>query len=157
MPTFNFSLSKKVIRERKTSKNNNRGEVIIKDDVKGIVFINENAEYYVKVEDINYLIHKDSYSCKGKAKIYRQGYFDKGRFCSIRLVDDRKECDKNYWLPFGIGSTVIGTIINIYNINYFLIKDCFTEFNDESKNAITFYNNHLIEINNIIRKRRNEI
>lgn len=150
MAYFNFKLPKKKDRKRVTKRIGNK-------NVKGIIHISINGNYHV-VDDngVTYNINSSNFSCKNKEKIYRQGMFDKNNFCYIRSIDNRHEKDKNFWIPFGIGCVVVGDVIFDENdIPTFDIKECNSDYNSEqSKEAIRFYKEHLIEINNAIRKRQ---
>lgn len=156
MPAINFSLKPSKKKERKTIKSGNRTQVIEKN-VTGVVCINIDAVYYVKIGDSQYPIHKDCYSCKGKQYIYRQGEYDKSRVVYIRTVDNCYESIPNFWLPFNVGCVVTGDIVFNHDayVKQFVIKQCWIEWhNDEATEAINFYKEHLNVINDIIRKRR---
>lgn len=158
MPSFDFSLPKKKVSKRKTSKNSNRNEVI-KKNVKGIVWINRNAEYSVAINEnsitFEYPIHYSCYSCKGHARIYRRGVPFKDRYVYIRNIGKYSEQNPNHYLPFAPGCVVLGDLVKTsLNVSpLFIIKDCWIELdNKESHAAITFYKEHIDEINEIIRK-----
>lgn len=153
MPTFSFSFSKK--KEKQASKNNNRNKVILKN-IRGVVWINVNAEYTVVIlkDKTEYPIHHSCYSCKGQFRIYRQGVNDKSRFCYIRLQDKCTEQNTNYWLPFAPGCVVCGNLVqdNITYKKVFVIKECWTELNNEEANkAFNYYKKHMKEINDLIK------
>lgn len=153
MPSFDFSLPKNKIQKRKTYKDYNRNEILLKN-VKGIVWINSNAEYSVSIEnDGKYPICKDCYSCKGHETIYRRGVPFKERYIYIREYGKYTEQNPNHYLPFAPGCIVIGNLIlNSFNNKVFVIKKCYIELdNEESHKAVEFYKNHINEINNIIK------
>lgn len=151
MPSFNFSIPKKVA-NKKFSKNKHK--VILKD-VKGVIWIDENAEYWVALDNFQYPIHPDCYSCKGKSTVYRQEECYKSNLKYIRNAGECYELNNNFWLPFGIGCVVCGDLIDIGKVSpVFIIKDCWTEYNNESHKALEFYRKHIKEINDIIRNRR---
>lgn len=147
MPLINFNIAIKnnIVPKHRDS--------IIAKNVIGVVWVTEDAEYYVKLDDgRTYKIHKDCYSCKGKSDIYSQAYDN--RILYIRC-DNLCEQDNNYWLPFGVGCVVKGNIIEINKgIKFFYIKDCWLERNPNTGAAIDFLKEHLEEINRIIRERR---
>lgn len=150
MPTFNFSLIKTKSDKKKTS-----NKEVIKKNIKGVIWINKEAIYSVRVEDSFYPIDIKCYSCKGKGKIYRQGEYDKTRVVYIRHNDSYSECNPNFWLPFSVGCIVSGDLINNNFSKVFIIKDCYVDVNDKiSHEAVSYYREHLKEINDIIRKRR---
>lgn len=154
MPTFNFSLANKESSKRKTSTIE-----VIKKNIKGIVWIDKKANYSVCVDNFSYSIDYKCFSCKDKERIYRQGEYDKNRVVYVRAVDSCFECNPNFWLPFGVGCVVIGDlIVSPYNNNekLFVIKECYVDINDEeSHKAMSYYKEHIKEINDIIRNRRN--
>lgn len=156
MPSFDFSLVKKESNKRKTSNNIKKYEVVEKDVV-GIVWIDINANYYVKINDKRYNIDTECYSCKGKDKVYAQGIDDKRRICIIRNIDEYVECNPNLYLPFAPGCIVSGNIIinRFSNSKVFYIKKTWINLdNDDAHEALAFYKEHYKEINAIILKRR---
>lgn len=156
MPSFDFSVVKKESNKRKTSNNIKKYEVVEKDVV-GIVWIDINANYYVKINDKHYNIDTECYSCKGKDKVYAQGIDNKQRICIIRNIDEYVECNPNLYLPFASGCIVSGNIIinRFSNSKVFYIKKTWTNFdNDDAHEALSFYKEHYKEINAIILKRR---
>lgn len=153
MPSFDFSLPKNKIQKRKTYKDYNRNEILLKN-VKGVVWIDSNAEYSISIEnDGKYPICKDCYSCKGHEIIYRRGVPFKERYIYIRERGKYTEQNLNHYLPFTPGCVVNGDLIlNSLNNKVFVIKRCYIELdNEESHKAVEFYKNHINEINNIIK------
>lgn len=156
MPSFDFSLVKKESNKRKTSNNIKKYEVVEKDVV-GIVWIDINANYYVKINDKHHNIDTECYSCKGKDKVYAQGIDDKRRICIIRNIDEYVKCNPNLYLPFAPGCIVSGNIIinRFSNSKVFYIKKTWINLdNDDAHEALAFYKEHYKEINAIILKRR---
>lgn len=158
MPTFNFSLPKKKDGKRTTTKHNG-SEVILKG-VKGIVWCNEKAEYSVDIGDgFTYPIHRNCFSCKGHACIYRRGVPFNNRYVYIRNVGEYYECNINHYLPFAPGCVVLGDLVkSSFSVSpLFVIKKCWIELdNEKSHEAIIFYKKHIKEINDIIRKQQIE-
>lgn len=155
MPSFDFSISPKKESKKKAIKNNVGFKVIL-SNATGVVWIDNKANYSVSIDNVHVSIHKDCYSCKGQLKVYRQGTNSKGRVCYIRCLDDCKALDTNYWLPFAPGCIVIGDLYsNEFTFKkYFIIKKCFIDLsNQEAHDAMQYYREHLIEINNIINNR----
>lgn len=146
MPTFDFSLPKKKIKERKTSNSINVYEVLERN-VEGIVNISINADYYIKCENGDYKIMPECYSCKGKSTVYRQSCYDLGRFVYIRCVDEYIECNPLHWIPFAPGCVVSGNIVlnKTTKRSYFKIKKCWIDNDyDGADKALQFYiNNHI--------------
>lgn len=156
MPSFNFSIVKNESNKRKTYNNTKKYEVV-KKDVVGVVWIDINANYYIKVNNKFYNINSECYSCKGKDMIYAQGYDDKNRICIIRSPEKCIECNHNLYLPFAPGCIVSGDIIinNPLTAKIFNIKEVWIDINnDDAHEALAFYKEHYKEINAIILKRR---
>lgn len=156
MPSFNFSVVNKESNKRKTYNNTKKYEVVEKDLV-GVVWIDINANYYIKVNNKFYNINSECYSCKGKTMIYAQGYDDKNRICIIRSPEKCIECNHNLYLPFAPGCIVSGDIIinNPLTAKIFNIKEVWIDINnDDAHEALAFYKEHYKEINAIILKRR---
>lgn len=156
MPSFDFSLVRKETNKRKTSNNTNKYEVIEKN-ILGVICIDINANYYVKVDNKCYNINSECYSCKGKNIIYAQGVNDKRRICIIRNSGEYLECNHNLYLPFAPGCIVSGDIIINHPLTakIFNIKKIWIDLdNDVAHEALAFYKEHYKEINAIILKRR---
>lgn len=155
MPIFNFSVSQKKVKQKKETKSNNSIKVELKN-IKGVVFINDNAEYYINADNgIDYKINDKSYSCKNKSIVYRVGEYDTKRVKRIRPLNNLLECNPNYWLPFGIGCVVVGNIINEGDDVTFVIHDCYTDlYNEKCKKAFNYYLDNIDKINTIIKNKR---
>lgn len=156
MPSFDFSLVKKEVNKRKTSNNTNKYEVVEKNVV-GIVWIDINANYYIKIGNKFYNINADCYSCKGRDIVYAQGFDDKRRVCIIRNPGEYIECNHNLYLPFAPGCIVSGDIIINHPLTskIFNIKKIWIELNNnDAHEALAFYKEHYKEINAIILKRK---
>jgi hypothetical protein len=158
MPSFSFSVIKKVTKKNKSISNNK--DIIVLSKVRGIVFINLQGDYYVELENGEiYPINKDCYSCKGHKEIYRQGEFDRCRFIYVRHQGEYFECNTKHWLPFGIGCIVKGNVIqhHISKQKTFVIKKCGVDFdNPRAIAAMQFYKNNIDEINTNIKLKCNE-
>lgn len=147
MPTFNFSISKKKTKNRKTSKNTKQYEVI-KKDVTGIVWIDKKSNYTIKLDNnYSYNIHPDCYSCKGKEKIYSRKLENNKRICIIRNKHEYYDCNINHYLPFAPGCIVIGDIVTVGFTTYFYINKCYVDFNnDDAHNALMYYRQNYNDI-----------
>lgn len=158
MPSFTFSVIKKVTKKNKSVSNNT--DVIVLHKVQGVVFIDLQGNYRVELDNgDSYQIHKDCYSCKGHKEIYRQGELDKGRFIYVRHQGEYFECDSKHWLPFGVGCIVKGNVIQhpITKIQSFMIKKCGVNFeNPMAIDAMNFYRHNIKEINANIKLKTNE-
>lgn len=151
MPTFDFSLPKKETKARKTSNNIKRTKVV-EENIIGIVWIDINANFTVKVNNsIDYKIHADCYSCKGKDRIYTRELDNNRRCCIIRSINDYGECNPNYYLPFAPGCVVSGDIVIIGFIKYFYIKKCWVElYNNNAHDALAYYRENYDTILSVI-------
>lgn len=156
MPSFSFTVAPKAKKKRATNTNTFKTE-ILKKNIIGIVWIDINAKYSVKVDDNTYKIHPKCFSCKGKRNIYLQEHTEKGRVCYIRDADSRVERNTCNFLPFAPGCIVSGNIVysNLLDITYFDIKKVDYNYSSrEAHNALAFYRKHQEEINTIIHKRK---
>ncbi len=155
MPTFNFNMS--VTTDVISKKRNYKKSKIVVKGANGVVWLLISGNYKVIVGDKKYNIHPNCYSCKGNARVYRQGENDYNRLVYIRCKDDCVELNPNNYLPFGVGCIVEGDIV-INNKTFeelFYIKKCYTDpYNQISKEALTYYRKHIDIINENIRKRR---
>lgn len=152
MPSFNFVAVKK---ESKTKSKLSNNEIITRK-VKGVIFINLNGDYYVKVGKEDYNITPESYSVKSKQIIYRRGYDLPTNLVYVRTVDNCIEQNPLYWTPFGVGSIVKGNAIINKNDNTktFVIDKIETDYTDEiAHEARLFYREHYKEINDNIKKK----
>lgn len=152
MPSFNFvAIKKKDKAKAKSSKNE-----IITRKVSGVVFINLNGDYYVKVANEDYNITPESYSVKGKQIIYRRGYDLPTNLVYVRTLDNLIELNPLFWTPFGAGCIVYGdTIVNkLINSKTFVVKKIEVDYSDEiAHEARLFYKEHYKEINDNIKKK----
>ena len=158
MPSFSFSVIKKVTKKNKSISNNK--DTIVLHKVQGVIFIDLQGNYRVEFENGKSCpIHKDCYSCKGYKEIYRQGEFDKCRFIYVRHQGEYFECNTKHWLPFGVGCIVTGTVVQhpITKMQSFVIKKCGVNFeNAMSIAAMSFYKHNINEINANIKLKYNE-
>lgn len=151
MPTFDFSLPKKKTKERKTSHNTNKYEVVTKNII-GVVWIDEFSNYTVKVSDAyRYEIHPDCYSCKGKDRIYLRKLDDNRRICIIRNADAYSDCNRNCYLPFAPGCIVSGDIVVKGFTKQFYIRKCWIELdNDDAHAALVYYRKNYNTIQSVL-------
>lgn len=150
MPYFDFSLPKKK-EKKKTVKNNLRYKILEKD-IEGVVWIDNKGELTVRVSsDKRYSIHIDSYSCKGKKNIYARRLENRRVIRIIRNVGEYSECNHNIFLPFTVGSIVKGNVVMIGFDKQFVIKDCWTDLNnDDSHLAREYYRDNYDTILNVL-------
>lgn len=148
MPSFSFSIVKK---KYKTKHESN----IIISNVKGVVFINIEGKYTVKILNEYYPIHHSNYTCKGKPIVYSQKLTDLSqRLIYVRTEDDAVELPHHAYLPFTVGCIVLGNVIKgIGNSHIFYIKRVSIDpNNEESKIAMKFYKDNY----EVIQKNRME-
>ena len=142
MPSFSFTPVKKEIKVAKKKSVENNIEVLSKEAI-GIVFIDINGDYTVKVNSENYKIHKDCYNTQNVPKIYLQRLSKDGyREIFVRPLDFAPKTDNKHYLPFTVGCEVIGKIIKnkITFETYFYINECNIIHNDpDAKQALQFY------------------
>lgn len=143
MPIFNFStIQKTKVKSDKREKRNvtlNRMDKsykkVIKHDIKGIVNINIDGDYFVKDSDMNiYNINLDNFRCKGHEFVYLQDLskFPKGLIVG-RLIENRQNLCEDLYLPFAPGCVVEGNIISTNNSfdKVFDIKRIYRVFDNE--------------------------
>ena len=150
MPYFDFSLPKKK-EKRKTAKNTLRSKILEKN-VEGVVWIDDKGELTVRViPDKRYKIHLDSYSCKGKKNIYARKLENRRVVCIIRNIGEYLECNHDIFLPFAVGNIVKGNVVMIGFDKQFVIKDCWTDLNnDDSHLALEYYRDNYDTIINAL-------
>lgn len=150
MPYFDFSLPKKK-EKRKTAKNTLRSKILEKN-VEGVVWIDDKGELTVRViPDKRYKIHLDSYSCKGKKNIYTRKLENRRVVCIIRNIGEYLECNHDVFLPFAVGSIVKGNVVMIGFDKQFVIKDYWTDLNnDDSHSALEYYRDNYDTIINAL-------
>ena len=157
--SFNFSV---VVKKRKTTSNVTSSSNVEK--LVGIVRIDENANYYVRVyktlnEYTDYKISQKSFTCKGKEVVWK---FEKGnkRITQIIRTPDNL-CELSYhYKPFKPGSVVKGYINSLGSFEILKVKYAHIEDYDENDvneetsilhydniiDAQKFYEEHLKEI-----------
>lgn len=153
MPYFDFSLPKKK-EKGKTSKNTLRSKVLEKN-IEGVIWIDDKGELTVHVfPDKRYSIHIDSYSCKGKKNIYARKLENRRVVCIIRNAGEYFECNHDIFLPFAVGSIVKGNVIMVGFDKQFIIKDCWTDLNnDDSHLALEYYRDNYDTIINALKNK----
>lgn len=154
MPSFSFTAIPK--KQQRTYKKVDAIHKIVAKGVEGVVFIDLDAIYTVKVNDQVYLIHPDNYTCEDKEVIYYQGYLENGhRVAYVRNKGSRDKQNVNLFLPFVAGCVVKGDIVRNLKTNsyYFDInKVYFNKTNSIAKQAFIFYK----ENSEIIHSKLNE-
>lgn len=146
---ISFSFAYKDKTKNKIIKSSNKYE-IVEEDIEGIVVIDLNANYSVKVNNITFNIVPECFKIKKKKNIYHKLY--NGRLLYIRLDTNRK-LNEAYWCPFAPGCIVNGNIVkDKINKLYFRIKDIYTDnFNESANEALKFYIDNIEEINKNMR------
>ena len=153
MPYFDFSLPKK--KEKRTTVKNNLRYKVLEKNVEGVVWIDDKGELTVRVlPDKRYSIHNDSYSCKGKKNIYALRLENRRVVCIIRNAGEYFECNRDIFLPFAVGSIVKGNVVMIGFDKQFVIKDCWTDLNnDDSHLAREYYRDNYDTILNVLKNK----
>lgn len=123
---------------------------IVEQELEGIVFIDINGNYSIKVNSITFPIKPECYNISKKKNIYHRLY--NGRLLYTRY-DTKKELNKCWWIPFAPGCSVIGNIVkNRLDKKFFDIKKIWTDIHNEiAIQAYKFYINNIEEINNNVR------
>lgn len=153
MPLFSFTVPIKEKTKKTTSTNTSKYE-ILKSGVEGVVFINIDASYVVAVEEANYKITPENYSCAGIPEIYCQllkinevGHMNRLRI--VRPEGERHECNPNNFLPFVAGCVVKGNIVRhriAKNVYFKIKKVSFNSENVMARIAIKFFRLNYKEI-----------
>lgn len=153
---ISFSFTHKDKTKNRTIKSSNKYE-IVEENLEGVVVIDLNANYGVKINNITFNIAPECFSIKKKKNVYHKLY--NGRLLYIRL-DTNKKLNEVYWCPFAPGCIVNGNIVkDKIGKLYFKIKDVHIDILDEVSNeAFRFYIDNINEINkNMSIKIMNEI
>lgn len=160
-PSFNFKFTT-VIKKRKTTSDSSTLSHVEK--LVGIVRIDENAHYYVRVyknlnEHIDYEISQKSFTCKGKEVVWK---FEKDNKRILQIIRTPSNlCELSYhYKPFKPGSVVKGYINSLGSFEILKVK--YANLEDYSKDDIIertsmlcynyildaqkFYEEHLEEI-----------
>ena len=142
---ISFSFSHKYKTKNVVNKNYKDYEVIEKDVI-GVVFIDINANYSVKVNNFKFDIKPECFEIKKQKNLYHKLY--NGRLLYIRY-DTNKKLSSAYWCPFAPGCSVIGNIVrNKLNKTYFQIKTIWNDnTNNDAIDAFKFYIDNIEEIN----------
>ena len=153
MPVFDF-FKVTIKKERIVKKNNTDNKYsIIQKNLDGIVHIDIEANYYVKIFDKTYPIISENYDCKDIPEVYAQCLDENGhRMLWIRTNVNPQSLPKQY-LPFAPGIKVVGHIVlnNYTKQKMFKIKKiCYDEHTNEGYDALKFYQNNYDIIQSII-------
>lgn len=129
---FNFSSFGKP-KVKKTS--NDRNRKLVERNVKGVIGITLDADYYVQVENKQYTLTIESYDLKGK-NVYYCKELQNNKILEIISLTKQKRNQAKY-LPFGVGCVVKGNIYNIFGKHRFNITKIieFSELSQEDYNT----------------------
>lgn len=148
---FNFSSFGKP-KVKKTS--NDRNRKLVEKNVKGVIGITLDANYYVQVENKQYTLTIESYDLKGK-NVYYCRELQNNKILEIISLTKQKRNQSKY-LPFGVGCVVKGNIYNIFGKHRFnitkiiefseLSQEDYNNFISMSHNCKEFFRNNYEEI-----------
>lgn len=154
MPIFNFTVPAKKEKTRSSTSASLSKYEIIKSGVDGVIFINIDATYITVVENAEYKITPENYSCNGISEVYSQllhinevGHMNRLRI--IRTDGERHECNPNNYLPFVAGCIVKGNIVShraSKNVYFKIKKVSFDSQNAMARIAIKFFRANYKEI-----------
>lgn len=144
MITFNFSpIVKKKSNNVKPKESN-----IVEKDVRGVIHITLEGQYYIPLKETIYYIAKDCYDCKGKNVLFYKGLVDGNNIKVIKL-DKFILSDYTNYLPFTVGCYVKGNLIRENSTTKFFITRLIKydeTIKIERVNAIKFFKEHYDEI-----------
>lgn len=152
MPEFSFSVVKKETKVAKHKKSVENRLSILEKDKQGVIFIDIEGNYSVKVNNKFYNINPKNYNTQDVETIYLQRLSKDGhREAYVRSLDFAPKVDEKHYLPFTVGCEVDGNIVknNLTNNIYFDIKNVIMHSSDpDSKAAIKFYKENYETIQN---------
>lgn len=155
MPSFNFNIVKRVNNNCKKL-STSKYEIKYKN-VQGVVFIDIDANYSVKVDNKYYPIRPSNFNTKGVTDIYSQFLNEKNQIVLyIRDVNNTPRVSKHCYLPFGVSCIVVGDVVcyKYTSILIFDIKKVYINYDNlDAKQAIKFYRDNYSVIQNNLMKR----
>lgn len=152
MPSFSFTpVEKKVIKIKEKKSVDNKVK-ILKKDVYGVIFIDIEGNYSVKVDNVYHKINPKCFNTQGVEKLYLQRLSKDGyREIFARPLDLCYKTDEKHYLPFNVGCEVLGNIEenNITkNIFFNILKVEQYSTNPDCKIALNFYKENYETIQN---------
>lgn len=105
MPSFTFSIVSKEPVKRKSNVNSHK---VIESNLSAVVKSTADGLFFVTINDIDYTISNDSYSCLGKRMVYFLDVRKNRVMQYIRPDGNIENC--GMYIPFIPGNTVIGYI-----------------------------------------------
>ena len=123
--------------------------LIVKKDVRGVVWITIDGSYKVVVGDDVYDIFHRNYNCGKKKSLYYEQLIENRLVRYIRHLPNKDNVISGY-LPFGVGCSVIGTIVSRQRDRhiFFNIRKVFIDRDSqEAINAINYYRENMDKIN----------
>lgn len=144
MITFNFS----PIIKKKTNNVKSKESNIVEKDVRGVIHITLDGQYYIPFKETIHYIAKDCYNCKGKNTLFYKGLLNGNNIKVIKL-DKFSLSDYTNYLPFTVGCYVKGNLIKEdSNTKFFITK--LLKYDEivkiERINAIKFFKENYDEI-----------
>lgn len=152
MPSFSFQIVKKETKVARTTKSIEDKYEILSKEVYGVIFIDINGNYSVKVDDNFYNINPKNYNTQGVEMIYLQRLSKDGhREIYVRPLDFAPKVDEKHYLPFTVACEVLGNVVKnkLTNTIYFNIKEVYRDCNTiDAKTALKFYKDNYEIIQN---------
>lgn len=152
MPSFSFAPVEKKVNKVKEKKLVDNRVKILKKNVYGVVFIDIEGNYSVKVDNVYYKIEPKCFKTQGVEKLYLQRLSKDGhREIFARPLDFCFKVDEKHYLPFNVGCEVLGNIEenNITkNIFFNILKVEQYSPNPDCKIALNFYKENYETIQN---------
>lgn len=151
MPSFSFSIVEKVVKVKHKKSVESKDKILSKD-VYGVVFIDLEGNYTVKVNGKNYEIKPKCFNTQGVEKLYFQRLSKDGyREIVARPLDLCFKTDEKHYLPFNVGCEVLGNIIERHTtkkIFFDITKVEQYSSNPDCKVALHFYKENYETIQN---------
>lgn len=152
MPSFSFTPVKKKVIKVKDKKLVDNKVKILKKNVYGVIFIDIDGNYSVKVDNTYHKIKPKCFKTQGVEKLYLQRLSKGGhREIVARPLDLCYKTDEKHYLPFNVGCEVLGNIEenNITkNVFFNIFKVEQYSSNPDCKIALKFYRENYETIQN---------
>lgn len=152
MPSFSFTPVEKKVSKVKDKKLVDNKVKILKKNVYGVVFIDIDGNYSVKVDNVYHNINPKCFNTQGVEKLYLQRLSKDGyKEILARPLNFCFKSDEKHYLPFNVGCEVLGNVEenNITkNISFNILKVEQYSSNPDCKIALNFYKENYETIQN---------